>query len=339
MSSSPKAKDSAKWTSTDIADGIQRIEKKLKLLSGLIAMSIVLLLNAAGLFAAMEAGMYHVTWNLNDGKKFLETNHDVLMYIALSYLILLPVGQFVMSKTTAFDLKPALFLHNMSMSIMSIWGTICIFGHLHHIVSTKGWIVSMTEDPYNNEDKHGAAFAGYVFVLSKFWEYIDTLFLVVRKREVGFLHAYHHPATLFFTWWSYNISASTGIYFCGVNFMVHAIMYFYFAMMSIGVKSPAIAPWITRLQISQMVFGIGVIFCFDKYSNRHSPEAVINGRIFGIPESVLPGEYRTGIPQLKLNNYVAGAMYLSYFLLFLSFYIKKYIKNAATAKAAAKKRR
>jgi hypothetical protein len=44
-----------------------------------------------------------------------------------------------------------------------------------------------------------AAFWSLAFAISKFVELGDTLFIVLRKRELIFLHYYHHVAVLVYT--------------------------------------------------------------------------------------------------------------------------------------------
>lgn len=34
--------------------------------------------------------------------------------------------------------------------------------------------------------------AAYIFYLSKYYEFVDTFILVLRKKPVIFLHVYHH---------------------------------------------------------------------------------------------------------------------------------------------------
>lgn len=40
----------------------------------------------------------------------------------------------------------------------------------------------------------------YIFYLSKYWEYVDTIFLIAGKREVIFLHWFHHMITPSICW-------------------------------------------------------------------------------------------------------------------------------------------
>ncbi len=98
-----------------------------------------------------------------------------------------------------------------------------------------------------------------------------------------------------------------------VNFAVHSIMYSYFALRAMGVRVPkAVSMLITTLQLSQMVLGI-VIIC----------------RVFLIKLAGTPCQQDNG------NLLLGAAIYSSYFVLFVKFFVDAYLSSAPT-KAAQK---
>merc|ERR1712107_957239 len=104
-----------------------------------------------------------------------------------------------------------------------------------------------------------AMFALSLFCLSKIPELGDTVFLILKRKEVRFLQWYHHAATLLFCWLALATEYTWGIWFAVTNYFVHSIMYMYFCLMtfkSMQKTLKVIAPFITIIQIAQMFWGL-----------------------------------------------------------------------------------
>jgi hypothetical protein len=54
------------------------------------------------------------------------------------------------------------------------------------------------------ELSRGLTFWAYLFYLSKYYELFDTVFLVLRKRPLTFLHVYHHAIVMPMCWFAIN---------------------------------------------------------------------------------------------------------------------------------------
>eukprot|EP00929_Paragymnodinium_shiwhaense_P100153 TRINITY_DN62245_c0_g1_i1.p1 TRINITY_DN62245_c0_g1~~TRINITY_DN62245_c0_g1_i1.p1 ORF type:complete len:286 (+),score=35.23 TRINITY_DN62245_c0_g1_i1:58-858(+) len=92
----------------------------------------------------------------------------------------------------------------------------------------------------------------WAYHVSKYTEYLDTAFLVLKGKSVGSLHFWHHLVVTFtsWTWYRSNVDwVADGVIF---NTFVHCIMYYYYYLA--GAKRP---PWwkkyVTLLQITQFV--------------------------------------------------------------------------------------
>lgn len=141
-----------------------------------------------------------------------------------------------------------------------------------------------------------------LFIFSKLPELIDTVFIVLRKRPLIFLHWYHHVTVLLFCWNSYSTYAATGLYFVAMNYTVHALMYGYYCLQALNLcpKSfPTVL--ITLSQIGQMFIGTGV--CASAWYFSLSGKSCSN----------------------DVSNLVAGGlMYGSYLYLFTAFALKRF---------------
>lgn len=84
------------------------------------------------------------------------------------------------------------------------------------------------------------------------------LMIVKRpRRNVIFLHWYHHCTVLLFTWYTAAWGTTAGIFFVVVNATVHSFMYYFYFRGALGGR----ISWsksLTMLQMTQMVAGIGI---------------------------------------------------------------------------------
>jgi len=145
-----------------------------------------------------------------------------------------------------------------------------------------------------------------MFVISKVYELGDTVFIVLRKQPLIFLHWYHHVSVMIYVWYSYTDHTSPGRWFMVMNYTVHSFMYTYYAARAMRFS---VARWvnkfITSIQISQMVMGL-----------------VINFTIYRVKTQ--GGRY---CQQSFVNIRYCTLMYLSYFCLFAYFFYVTYVQK------------
>jgi elongation of very long chain fatty acids protein 6 len=99
-----------------------------------------------------------------------------------------------------------------------------------------------------------------LFIYSKFPELVDTVFLVLQRKKVIFLHWFHHCTVLLYCWHAFHHEIAPGLWFAAMNYSVHSVMYSYYFMSNMGMRHVVrpFAPLITTVQILQMVGGIAV---------------------------------------------------------------------------------
>ncbi|KHJ77914.1 GNS1/SUR4 family protein [Oesophagostomum dentatum] len=66
----------------------------------------------------------------------------------------------------------------------------------------------------------------------------DTLFIVLRKKPLIFLHYYHHSAVLIYTLHSTAEHSNPGRTFVFMNYLAHSCMYTYYALVTYGFRLP-----------------------------------------------------------------------------------------------------
>ena len=144
----------------------------------------------------------------------------------------------------------------------------------------------------------------------------DTVFIVLRKQRLIFLHWYHHITVLLYSWYSYKDQVAGGGWFMTMNFCVHALMYSYYAARAAGCRVPRpLAALITAAQISQMAVGVTVAALVWRWMPR--------GDCPSYPDNVV----------------WAVLMYLSYLLLFSRFFYDAYVRRDGARVGAGAERK
>jgi len=253
---------------------------------------------------------YYLAW--------MKSNWTLSFYISAIYVILVFYGQSVMKTRPAFSLRPQLFIWSLCLAMFSIWGSYRGFLAIWSDAMENGWLYTMCSLSYYTTTGPGTntAFWSAMFIFSKLPELGDTVFIVLRKQRLIFLHWYHHITVFIYCWYSYGHPVATGRWFTAINYTVHGIMYSYYALRATGRRTPGFIPkFITTVQILQMVAGIFV--------NIKALTMLYKG------ESCYVG---------ITNIVVSLIMYSSYFVLFCNFFIQTYVnKKKKIAEATSTK--
>jgi elongation of very long chain fatty acids protein 6 len=164
-----------------------------------------------------------------------------------------PNASWIKSPLDEEDLRFTLRAWNFGLFCFSFWGLANTYQHLLNAVLLD----NCAPAPVLGE----AGRAMGAFALSKFVELGDTFFLIIRGKNVRFIHSFHHASVLLLTWYLFVSKASIGPSFVSMNYFVHVMLYLYYvaASLPIGVKmAKKCGPVVTAMQIIQMVFGFAI---------------------------------------------------------------------------------
>lgn len=249
--------------------------------------------------------------------QFVQQHPFLAAGCSIVYGLAIIAGQRYMSDRKPFDLRWSLAAWNLLLSIFSGWGMLRIVPHVLYNVSNFSGEELICNDAVSMYGCGATGLWVQLFVFSKIPELFDTLFIVLRKKKLLFLHWYHHITVLMFCWHSYVTVSPIGLYFCAMNYSVHFIMYGYYFLMAARILPKWFpAGVITAAQIGQMVVGVMITVASGMYYS--------SGRTCSV----------------KFENLVAGGvMYASYFALFVHFAVGRYtlapsLKKQAKAKDA-----
>ena len=272
------------------------------------------------------------------------TRIEYPLIVIACYCIGIPLLQRFMKNRESPPLKFILILHNLFLSVISgllllflcctLWSFVeeRDYGYFHiycqlNCPDQKGIIIAIFHYSINSIPIYQFTFSFcsffifhfctgtltfiyYINHLLKYYELLDTIFLALKHKPIGFLHAYHHPATLVLTWG--QLVDCTGVQWVviSLNLFVHTVMYFYYAMAALKIR----IPWkrmVTVLQIGQFVIDLWA--CYYAWISHYT-------------HGTCAGTFRAGA--------VGCFVLTSYLYLFIDFYNEIYSKKKMKQKKA-----
>ena len=165
-----------------------------------------------------------------------------------------------MANREPMKLRGPLIVWNSALALFSIIGFIRVFPEFLYTFQQFGFKHTVCNNSYITSKP--ARYWIYLFVLSKTPELVDTIFLVLKKQNLIFLHVYHHATVVIYAWLVYSHRMAGARWFSAMNLCVHSIMYTYYALKAMPnvVRIPKwVSMIITTSQTLQMVAGTYVV--------------------------------------------------------------------------------
>jgi len=188
-------------------------------------------------------------------RRWMYDNWHIAIYVSVIYVMIIFLGRSLMANREAFCLRTPMALWNFSLAIFSLAGTIRCLPEFVHILASEGLQPSYCSSSYYRDVRVTIWY--WLFVWSKVIELGDTVFIILRKQKLIFLHWIHHVLTLSYAFFVIGDAPGTARWMVSMNFAIHTAMYSYYALKALQVRIPrSIAMVITISQIVQMIFGL-----------------------------------------------------------------------------------
>jgi hypothetical protein len=234
--------------------------------------------------------------------QFVSTTWPILpLFLAAMYLLFVLLVPPMMEHHKPFYIKKQVAVWNFTLSLFSWCGMIRVVPHLLYVM----WINSFEQTicmKVHYMDGGALGLWSMLFVFSKVVELLDTVFLVLNKKKLVFLHWYHHLIVLLLSLHAYLSRSPISLYAMSMNYSIHAIMYGYYFLRTIEKWPRWLSPqFITVAQITQMIAGsflclMGILY--NLYNEKcHAPFS---------------------------NMIFAAAIYITYFYLFAQFFSRRF---------------
>jgi elongation of very long chain fatty acids protein 7 len=230
----------------------------------------VSLKNTTSLTYRLSYYVNHVWSNEGDVRvahlPLMESGPWSVLAIISGYLYFVKVyGPAMMKSRQPLQLKEVMVAYNFLMVLLSFWMFYegCMF--LNFGLDT--WGCGKNDYISDTVTTRRFLFVAWVFFFSKIIEFIDTIFMVLRKRfdQISNLHVIHHSVVPITCWLGIKFApVGSNSWFPLMNSLVHTIMYAYFGLMAMSDSLSqetvnllkVYKPWLTRLQIIQFCFAL-----------------------------------------------------------------------------------
>ncbi|KAH8704786.1 ELO family [Talaromyces proteolyticus] len=231
--------------------------------------------------------------------------------VIVTYYCVVLGGQKLMKGLPAMKLQTAFILHNLSLTVISSLLLILFIEQLLPTLWKKGLFTAICEAEGGWTRELVVLY--YLNYITKYIELLDTVFLVLKKKPLTFLHTYHHGATVLLCYTELVGQTSVSWVPITLNLTVHVLMYWYYFQSARGIRVWW-KQWITVLQIIQFIIDIGFIYfaSYTYFASTYFPWAPNAGSCMG-------EEYAAGFGVFIITSYL---------LLFISFYLTTYKSKA-----------
>eukprot|EP01134_Creolimax_fragrantissima_P006469 CFRG6469T1 len=155
-----------------------------------------------------------------------------------------------MKEREPFNIKACMVMYNLFQTVFNAWWVVAC---LYEVFSVNGPTLASGAD--KSPSGFNLGFLIWVYYNNKYIEMLDTVFMVLRKKntQITFLHMWHHTLILW-SWWAVVRFACGGCSYFGalLNSTVHVMMYAYYLLTILRVR----CPWkrhLTQVQLTQFV--------------------------------------------------------------------------------------
>jgi len=177
--------------------------------------------------------------------------------ICLTYVFVVTVlGPRFMKNRQPMNIRSIMLVYNFLMVLLS--------AYMVYLFLNGGWLSTYTigcqlTDRSRSTEAMNMVLGCYLFYVSKYIEFLDTIFFIMRKKmhQVTFLHVWHH-AVMPASWFAAPRFEPGGM--CSfpalINSCVHVAMYTYYGIAALGPEYQKYIWWkkyLTKLQIIQFV--------------------------------------------------------------------------------------
>lgn len=201
----------------------------------------------------------------------------VMICASIAYLVMVTYGPRYMAKRNPLEIRKVLICYNFFSVVFSLW---MMWEFFACSFLNPGFNLLHQEQDENDRGPTTMRLirAHWWYFVSKYIEFLDTFFFVVRKKnnQISFLHVYHHVSMLILQWCLLKFVPGGLCYFGPLlNCFIHSIMYAYYMLSAFGPHMQKYLWWkkyLTRMQMYQFI--LVFFYCSNLVSVTKDTECV-----------------------------------------------------------------
>ncbi|KAI8867194.1 GNS1/SUR4 membrane protein, partial [Ramicandelaber brevisporus] len=259
-----------------------------------------------GLGYKLVTGQDHTKFHYARGENFMSSLPDAIAVICC-YLVIIFGGQELMRNRAPINPGFLFKVHNVFLTFASLALLVLFIEQILPMILEHGMHFALCSPDATNQQLQLLYYLNY---LLKYYELLDTGFMVLKKKNLDFLHWFHHAMTAILCWVCLDGKSNMCWVVITLNLTVHVLMYWFYFETSRG-KKPWWKQWVTRSQITQFMIDLCVIgyTFYSEFTKRFIPS--------------LP-HHPMGCSGTKEAASFGGALIFAYLVLFMQFYTRTY---------------
>ena len=207
----------------------------------------------------LDMNQFESTFNSDWALKVIYETKIYAILFAISYITFSKSADILRKNKKIHNLKYRLIIWNLFVGIFNFYGARYYIPELKEIIQNRGLIYSVCNSEFFVKDP--TALWTFLYAASKILELGDTMFLILMRKPLTFIHIYSHTFNFLYTWFNYGNFVSTALWYGSVGYLINGFKYLYFSILYLDfIYVPKVfKKLITSLNFFKIVFEMSLM--------------------------------------------------------------------------------